>query len=234
MARFGHSTFLALGLVVSLNASAGSVEGYSPAVTDQAKSVQKPPTAPSVPQLTGQPLAAIQEFAKDPKDCRYQGPGPQCRLENDFWPLVDYADGSSKVVVSSTRGTIALLTWKASTTNGRYTPPPNQPDTVQVQCGDSDLGDIFECARVRLLTPEKRVVKPVSYAAGPRAYRNALGARWSVREVLAVYAIRELREGFSVDYASFNGTEWTFEVSAEDARNRLFLKIGETVAPAVK
>jgi hypothetical protein len=36
-----------------------------------------------------------------------------------------------------------------------------------------------------------------------------------------------LSDGFVVEYASYDGVEWTFEVSPEDARERLLLKVEE-------
>jgi hypothetical protein len=50
-------------------------------------------------------------------------------------------------------------------------------------------------------------------------YRDAFGAAWKVREVVGAHPVH----GFSVDNASPNGAEWTFNVSVEQAANALLL-----------
>jgi hypothetical protein len=55
-----------------------------------------------------------------------------------------------------------------------------------------------------------------------------LGARWTVREVTATYHARDLRDGFTVTFADVGGTEWPFEVSADDVENELLLKVDPT------
>ena len=71
---------------------------------------------------------------------------------------------------------------------------------------------------------DKVEVKPLSYSAGPNVYTNALRARWTVRDVTATYPATQLARGFLVHYASFDGSEWSFEVSREDAEEKLLLK----------
>jgi hypothetical protein len=43
-------------------------------------------------------------------------------------------------------------------------------------------------------------VKLLLYDAGTKSYQNAFGAKWQVREVLAIYPAWDLRAGFQVDY----------------------------------
>jgi hypothetical protein len=76
-----------------------------------------------------------------------------------------------------------------------------------------------------VLAASGKTVRPISYTAGANSYHNALGARWRVREVEAVYSAQELLDGFTVNYADFGGTEWTLKVSPEDAIEKLLLKI---------
>jgi hypothetical protein len=54
-----------------------------------------------------------------------------------------------------------------------------------------------------------------------------MGVTWRVREVRAVYAAQKLRDGFSIEYADFSGTDWTAIVSAEDANEKLLLRFAE-------
>src|SRR6266850_1916225 len=78
-----------------------------------------------------------------------------------FIGLSDYGNNSSRLYVTSARALIAFKTAKASESNARYTPPANERlDTVSISCGDSDIGEIFECSRVRVMNREKRVIKP--------------------------------------------------------------------------
>jgi hypothetical protein len=60
--------------------------------------------------------------------------------------------------------------------------------------------------------------RSVFYSAGPRIYGNGL------REVTAIYHTHDLADGFTVTFAEVNGSEWSFEVSADDAENELLLK----------
>jgi hypothetical protein len=168
---------------------------------------------PSQPRISDSLLTLIQQTAV--KD-----------IIPSFSGLMDYANGSGKLHVISARALIALKTKEAAESGGKYTPSaPDRADILMIDCGDSDLGDIFECSRVRVLTPSKRIVQPLAYAAQRNTYHNAMGARWAVREVTARYPIRDLRDGFSVEYADFSGTGWTFVVSADDARDELLLKL---------
>lgn len=194
----------------------------------QAKSsTSKPAPRPAAPVMPRALLDTIQQYATDAKDCRYQGTGPICRVESDFFGLTDFADGSAKLSVHSQRQVVAYSTWKASSTGGRFRVPPGATDVVMVNCGDSDLGDIFECSKVTVVDAKGNTVRPSSYKAARNPYRNALGSKWTVREVDAEYPIGALKDGFEVIYADFGSTEWTFKVTAEEAEKKLLLRIGD-------
>ena len=106
------------------------------------------PSIAPVPRLTYNILSAIQRLANG-------------KSTYDFLGLSDYGNNSSRLYVTSARALIAFKTAKASESNARYTPPANERlDTVSISCGDSDIGEIFECSRVRVMNREKRVIKP--------------------------------------------------------------------------
>jgi hypothetical protein len=52
--------------------------------------------------------------------------------------------------------------------------------------------------------------------------------KWRVREVRAKYSISGLVGGFTNDYAAPDGTEWTKEISAEEAATNLMLGLTPT------
>src|SRR5207247_532575 len=166
-------------------------------------------SAPSMPPLTDRVVSEIQDFAK---------------RTSITVPLLGQG---KRIFVTSARGQIAYKTPKEGT-NARYTPPPEfRSDIVVINCGNAEFGEIFECSRVRVRLPNKREIKPLSYLAQPNTYHNGFGAQWTVRTVLVKYSAPELRDGFSIEYASFDGTEWTFEVSAKQAEEILLLKCGD-------
>jgi hypothetical protein len=139
--------------------------------------------------------------------------------------LDDSFGGTTRLFVVSSRNMIAARTADAAGSRGRFVPPPDmRQDFVHISCGDHDLGEIFECSRLRVLVDGKQIA-PVTYNAGPKAYRNALGATWSVREVAAVYDARRLTKGFTVEYASPNGGQWTFTVAPDQAAVDLLLDV---------
>jgi hypothetical protein len=148
------------------------------------------------------------------------------RYSNTLLGMWKSVDDSMALSVRSNRNLIAWRNASVVEDGGRFNPPAEMRlDLVIVSCGDSDLGDIFECARVTVNGPKGQRIAPVSYNAGPRNYQNALGARWTVREVLATYNVRDLRDGFTVTFVGKDGAEWDFAVSAEDAENELLLKL---------
>jgi hypothetical protein len=81
------------------------------------------------------------------------------------------------------------------------------------------------CSRVSV-TVGSHTVAPTSVEAGPRQYRNAFGANWTVRGVRAVYDARLMRGGFNVPVGSPDGTEWPLEVPEADASSRLLIGSG--------
>jgi hypothetical protein len=166
----------------------------------------------AVPRLTERHIAAIQESIKG-------------KPSYDFLGLHQSIGAAQRLHVTSNRVLIALRTAEAAGGDGTYTPPSDaRGDTVLVACGAAEVGSIFECTRVRVTRPDKVEVKPLSYSAGPNVYTNALGAHWTVREVSATYPAVQLAHGFVVHYASLDRTEWSFEVSREDAEEKLMLK----------
>ena len=186
----------------------------APIAAAQQRQSAKAPTTPAAPtlRLTDRHVAAIQSLTKG-------------KPAYDFLGLSHSSGGTQRLHVISNRAEIAWKTAKAADSNGRYTPPLNERvDVVVISCGDSDLADIFECSRVRVTRPDKVEVKPLSYSAGPNVYKNGLGGTWTVREVFATYPVLPLAGGFIVDYASFDGTQWTFEISRGDAEQKLLLK----------
>ena len=183
-----------------------------------AASQQAPPPRP-IPRLSDRVVSAIQNLAKD-------------KRFYDFVGLSEYDHGRLKLLVTSNRANIAYETARAAESNQRYTPLAEERlDTVNIECGDSDLRKIFECSRVRVMQRDKSEIRPLSYSSKPKEYINASGKHWTVHEVWAAFSARELSDGFIIEYASYDGIEWTFEVSPEDARERLLLKLEE--APAI-
>jgi hypothetical protein len=141
-----------------------------------------------------------------------------------FVGLYQMQDESTKIQVTTGRTRVAFLMSDALVKGGRYSPPPAlRLDVLIVDCGDHDIGEVFECSRVTLKTQTGKQIKPHWYKAQPNTYKNALGSSWSVREVAAIYPIDGLIEGFSIDYANPTGTEWTFSVTAAQAADDLLL-----------
>jgi len=58
--------------------------------------------------------------------------------------------------------------------------------------------------------------------------REEFGVKWTAKIVTATYRAVDLREGFKVDFASDDGTEWTLDVSKTSADRNLFLGIDPT------
>jgi hypothetical protein len=184
-------------------------------------SQQASPPRP-IPRLSAPAVSAIQNLAKN-------------KRFYDFVGLSEYDHGRLKLLVTSNRAIIAYKTAAAAERNRSYTPPAQERlDTVNIECGDSDLLEIFECSRVRVMGPDKSEIQPLMYSSRPTDHTNTSGDRWTVHEVRAVYSVEELSDGFLVEYASYDGTEWTFEVSPDDAQEKLLLKLAEEpVRPAI-
>jgi hypothetical protein len=124
---------------------------------------------------------------------------------------------SQTLSLSSNRQLTAFMNAKAGEGGGRYTPPASmRSDTVEITCGDEDLGERFDCNRV-VVKVGGRTIRAISYAAGPKSFTNALGARWTVNKVTATYSAADLANGFTVTYGAADGTEFDFEVSARNA-----------------
>ena len=130
--------------------------------------------------------------------------------------------GTTQIQVLSNR---ALIAFNAQQTAmpGRYVPPPAmRPDVVVINCGQEDLRERFDCARVVVATPKGEAVAPMSYEAGGRSFRNHLGFTWTALMVTALYDVAPLELGFTVTFASPD-TEWSVRVTAEDAHDKLLL-----------
>jgi hypothetical protein len=133
---------------------------------------------------------------------------------------------SLSLSVASNRSLIAYNNAVAVERGGRYAPPASlRADLLSIDCGDADLGEIFNCTRVAVKTAAGKVLRPITMRTGPQTFRNALGARWTAQTVAATYQINELTSGFLVDYAAADGTAWTLNVSATEARRDLLLTI---------
>ena len=199
-----RARIIGMGLVAGMIFEADTVSLTAPQ--------QAPPPQPIV-RLSDRAVSAIQNLAKN-------------KRFYDFVGLSEYDHGRLKLLVTSNRAIIAYETARAAESDRSYTPESlERLDTVNIECGDSDLRAIFECSRVRVMRRDKSEIQPASYFDRPNDYRNASGARWTVHEVQAVFAARELSDGFVIEYASDDGIEWTFEVSPEDAREKLLLKL---------
>ena len=147
------------------------------------------------------------------------------RSSSSLVGLSKSVNGGPALHVLSYRTWIAWRYASAAEQGGRFTPPPDMRlDVVKVSCGDSDLRHIFECSLVSVINAEGNRVAPVFYSAGPRIYRNGL------REVTAIYHTHDLADGFTVTFADVEGSEWSFEVSADDAENELLLKVDPMAA----
>lgn len=174
----------------------------------------------SVPRISDVLLERIQEAARAGSTYAFLG-------------LSEFEDGSLRLSVRSNRSLIAFNTAKATESGGRYRPSADlRQDLVLVHCGDSDLGDKFDCTSVTVKRLDGRRVPPLSYTAGRNAYRNAMGATWTVREVGATYLPRDLVNGFTVDYADDGGNEWTMTVTAADFAEKLMMFDDASPAPS--
>ena len=170
--------------------------------------------APAVATLTNAQIQRLQEHS-------YTG------SEYTFLGISVFDDEATKLHVGSNRQRIAWKTAQATSSRGRYTPPADvRRDIVTVSCGDSDFGKTFNCSGLHV-TVRGRRIKPLAYVAGPNVYKNAMGVTWRAHEATATYAVRDLKNGFEVEYASTDGTSWTHPVSEEAASSELLLDLFE-------
>lgn len=138
------------------------------------------------------------------------------------------------VTLASMRSVIAAKNIEVRSSGGQYSPPDDiRFDVVQVQCGLHDRPDrVFECTRLSVDDQQGRAIAPLSSESGRKSYRNALGQTWSVQEISNTYAAESLSGGFSVRYASPDGSSWTFSVTRADAQRRLLLvPSGQPIVP---
>jgi len=178
----------------------------------------RPPSPRPIPRMSDRLVSAVQALAKD-------------KRFYDFVGLSDYDHASLKLLVTSNRANIGYETARAAENNERYTPLAEERlDTVNIECGDSRLQKMFECSIVRVMRRDRSEIQPLSYSAKPIDYVSASGKHWVVHEVWAIFSPRELSDGFVVEYTSYDGVESTFEVSPEDAREQLLLKLEEDPA----
>jgi hypothetical protein len=171
------------------------------------------PSNSTYPLLSDSTIAAIQEIARR-------------ESYDDFAGLADYDHGTRRLYLNSNRAAIAFETGEAEQNGVRYSVPPAQRrDMVQIECGDSNLPTMFGCARVRVTRANGSEAQPLYYSSAPRQFSNRSGETWTVLMVAATYAVDDLRDGFLVEYGSAEGLEWSFEVSATAAEERLLLKL---------
>ena len=139
-------------------------------------------------------------------------------------------DGHPAVFVTSNRAVIARSNAAAIEKGARYTPPAEtRVDLVAVLCGNGQrFSEIFNCTKVSVLTGDGSPIRPLLYTAQEEAFRSAFGVKWTAKIVTATYRAVDLREGFKVNFASDDGTEWTLDVSKTSADGNLFLAIDPT------
>jgi len=144
--------------------------------------------------------------------------------------LDDSSGSTTRLMIMSNRNIIASRTADAAGSGGRFTPTTEmRRDVVVMSCGDHDVREIFECSRLRVLV-NGAVIAPLTYSADTNVYRNALGATWNVREVTALFDARRLVKGFTVEYASPDGAEWSFAVEPDQAAVDLLLDVSSATA----
>jgi hypothetical protein len=153
------------------------------------------------------------------------------KLSHDNAGIFKIANGSSVIAIMSARNMIVNSAAKAVFGGGRYVPPADmKADIVMVGCGDSDLGDRWDCVRLQVLDSSGRRVTPITIKSGPNVYRNGFGATWTVREIHAVFLASQLRNGFSVVVADAGGTEYQEDVPKARAETELLFTIPQTSA----
>ena len=97
-------------------------------------------------------------------------------------------------------------------------------DVVLVRCGDSNLTrGIFDCSSVQVTSSSGAIVEPLTYSAAVNNYSNALGHKWSVNEVLALYLTVPRQGGFTVRFSNTRGMQWTHVVTPDEAWTGLLL-----------
>jgi len=141
-----------------------------------------------------------------------------------FTGIGEYRDGSQRLFIASRRALLANRLAKASEEGGRYVVRPDDTiDVLVVDCGDSDRADLWECRSLYVLNADGRKVPPIDYDAATTAYQNGFGAKWTAREVTALYRVAGLERGFTVVYQSVAGIEFERKVTADEARQDLLL-----------
>lgn len=143
-----------------------------------------------------------------------------------FVGVYDARDKQRRLQIMTGRTALAFRLSQAAVEGGRYTPKPDdQHDVLIVNCGAPDFGATFDCVAVTLKSAAGATIEPLSLVSGVNSYTNRLGATWTVREVRATYPISGLRQGFSVDYSSAGGVDFTKTVSATEADEDLLLRL---------
>lgn len=161
-----------------------------------------------------------------PTSVRTMLASPQVLQRTALLGLSKFVGDSRAIYVTSHRTLIAWAHTRARQNGGRYTPPSELlSDRVVITCGDEDIGETLDCARIAVSTPTQKSVPPISFASGPRTYRNAFGATWVVRTATAAYDARALRDGFVVTATEPGGSTWVLTVTGREAADDLLLDL---------
>lgn len=193
-----------------------------PSISDGRQAPSPPPKAPAVASVPRIPVEVV---------ARLLTVGSESASTWEFLGIHKIEDDSRLLSISSGRQSIAFAAASGAQKGGRYTPPVGaRADIVTISCGDEDLGERWDCARVSVVNVAGRRVAPLSYSGGPKAYRNALGATWTATLATASYRLSDLTKGFEVRYAGTDGTDFTEKVSAADVAAKLFSELPPTKA----
>ena len=132
------------------------------------------------------------------------------------------------LTISSARVLIAEKNAQVMDAGGSYTPPTtSRYDVVRIDCGKHTQPDqAFPCTQVIAKDLSGAVIKPLQASSAKKAYRTASGQPWSVYETTSVYPAASMANGFSIRYASPDGSSWDVKVTAADASRRLLLTVG--------
>jgi hypothetical protein len=152
--------------------------------------------------------------------------GEERGVPHPFVGIYKIEDGSSMLQILSARQSIANNAASAASKGGHYLPSAAmREDVVFMSCGDEDLGDRWDCARLSVSTNTGRRVTPITYASEPRAYHNAFGATWTARKTIATFRVSDLRDGFTVTFAGTDGAEYREQVTKDQAADELLFTV---------
>lgn len=203
------------GRVAAILLFAGSTAALAQSSAPPGSTARSAPTAPRIPEAVIERMLTV---------------GAE-NDASDFMGLHKFDGDTTMLSISSARQSIAFSTANAVSKGGRYNPPASaRADVVVVTCGDEDLGERWDCGRLSVVTAAGKRVAPLSYSSGAKTYKNAMGASWTATTSTGMYRLADLADGFDVVFAGTNGSEFTYEVSADDVASRLFTELPPTRA----